>query len=417
MFDNEITSQGERLKRIREMYNITQNEITKGICSRTNLSKIENQNQNLSLNLAVGFANRINKIIIEKGVSIKYITADFLKKDENDQANDIFEKILKKLKEVGTIELFEQKLQEAEELIEKYNIADNKKIELYKIMADIYYNKYKYTESNKMCNNGLKICINSNNVKEEVNLYIYKSMNSVKTFHYGEALKELEYEIILYQKGLTYKKMCQYDNALEYFKILIEKPVKNKNLLIKAKMVYANCLMDQYIKFEEAKKEYFEILDLAYDNKDFTALAYKNLSELYYNEKKYKDAAKYIEYALLHTPSNEYLNEIYYFAAKIYQNLNEDFEDYLLRALDICEQKDRENFKLIEKILYELVLVYSKRKDDENILLMADKVEALNIDHDLIYLQLIQYYKGRNEEKCDYFLEKSIQKSKQIKNI
>ena len=433
MFDNEIISQGERLKRLREMYHITQDEITQGICSRTNLSKIENNNQNLSFKLAVGFANRFNEIIKKRGLDIKSITADFLVKDENEQANYIFVKILKKLKEVETIDLFDQKLREAEELIQKYNIEDSRKIELYKIIADIYYNKYQYTKSNEMCNNGLKICINSNNVKEEVNFYIYKSRNSIKTFHYNEALKDLDYaerlnnntynsdlsEMILYHKGLTYKKMCKYDNALKYFKILIEKPAKNQNLLIKAKMVYANCLMDQYIKFEEAQKEYFEILNLSIeaDDKDFIALTYKNLSELYFNEKKYKESAKYIEYALLYTPRNEYLNEIYYFAAKIYQNLNEDFEDYLLCALEICEQKDRENLKLIEKILYELVLVYSKRKDDENIMIMADKVEALNIDHDLIYPQIAHYYKGRNEEKCNYFLEKSIEKSKRIKNI
>jgi len=433
MFDNEIIMQGERLKRIREMYHITQDEITQGICSRSNLSKIENNNQNLSFNLAVGFANRFNKIIEERGVSIKSITADFLIKDENKQANDIFVKILKKLREVETIDLLEKKISEAEKLIEKYNIADNKKIELYKLAADIYYNKYQYTKSNEMCNNGLKICINSNNVKEEVNIYIYKSSNSIKTFHYNEALKELEYaerlnnniynselsEMILYNKGLAYKKMCKYDNALEYFKILIEKPVKNQNLLIKAKMVYANCLMDQYIFFKEAQKEYFEILNLSIEaeDKDFIALTYKNLSELYFNEKKYKEAAKYIEYALLHTPRNEYLNEIYYFAAKIYQNLNEDFENYLLRALEICEQKDRENLKLIEKILYELVLIYIKEEDKENLMLMADKVEELNIEHDLIYTEIIKYYKGRNEEKCNYFLEKSIEKSKRIKNI
>lgn len=431
MFDNEIISQGEKLKRIRGMYSITQDEISKGICSRSNLSKIENNNQKLTFNLATGFANRFNKIIEEKGVYIKSITANFLIKDENIQANDIFSIILKELEGIREIDLAEEKLIKAEELIVKFNIADNIKIYLYKSMASIYYNKYKYIKSNEMCNNGLKICINSQNAEEEVKLYIYRAMNSIKTFHYNEALKELNYaerlnnniyssensELILYHKGLAYKKLYEYDNALKYLKILKEKHTENKNLLIKAKMVYANCLMDQNILFEEAQKEYFEILDLANDDKDLTALAYKNLSELYFNEKRYKDAAKYIEYSLLYTPRNEYLNEIYYFAAKIYQNLNEDFESYLLQALELCEQKDRENLILIEKIIYELVLVYSKRKDDKHILFMADKVEELAVNHDLIYAEIIKYYKSRNDEKCDYFLEKSIEKSKQIKNI
>lgn len=433
MFDNEIISQGERLKRIRQMYHITQDEITKRICSRTNLSKIENNNQNLSFNLAVGFANRFNKIIQEKGLNIKLITVDFLMKDENEQANEVFTKILKKLEGMETIDLAEKKLYKAEILLEKYNIPDIKKIELYKFMADIYYNKYQYTKSNEMCNNGLKICINSNNVKEEVNFYIYKSRTSIKTLNYNEALKDLDYaerlnnniynselsEMILYNRGLAYKKMCKYDNALEYLKILIEKPVENQNLLIKAKMVYANCLMDENIYFEEAQKEYFETLNLSIqaDDKDFIALTYKNLSELYFNEKKYKEASKYIEYALLYTPRNEYLNEIYYFAAKIYQNLNEDFEDYLLRALEICEQKDRENLKLIEKILYELTLLYINKDDKKKLMVTAEKSKKLNIDYSLIYSEIGEYYRKRDEEKSIYFSKKSREKMKQIKEI
>jgi transcriptional regulator with XRE-family HTH domain len=432
MFDNEIISQGEKLKRIREMYSITQYELSEGICSRSNLSKIENNNQKLTFNLATGFAKRFNDIIEEKGLDIKSITADFLIKDENSQANDIFSIIVKELEEIREIDLAEQKLRKAEELIVKFNISDNIKIDLYKSMASIYYNKYKYIKSNAMCNNGLKICINSQNAEEEeVKLYIYIAMNSIKTFHYNEALKELTYaeqlnnntrntessELILYHKGLAYKKLFEYDNALKCLKILIDKQTENKNLLIKAKMVYANCLMDQNILFEEAQKEYLEIIDLAYDDKDLTALAYKNLSELFFNGKKYKVAKKYINDALYYAPKNEYLNEIYYFAAKISQNLNEDFESYLLQALELCEQKDSENLILIEKIIYELVLVYSKRNNDKHILLMADKVEKLAINHDLIYAEIIKYYKGRNDEKCDYFLEKLIEKSKQIKNI
>jgi len=218
--------------------------------------------------------------------------------------------------------------------------------------------------------------------------------------------------MILYQKGLIYKKMCQYDDALEYFKILIEKPVKDKNLLIKAKMVYANCLMDQHIKFDEAKKEYFEILDLAHSDKDFTALAYKNLSELYYNEKKYKEAGKYIKNAQI--PNNEYLNVILHFTAKVFQNLNEDVEGYLLQALEICEQKDRENLDLIKNIIDELVLLYIKRDDEENLMLMADKAKELNINYCLSYVRISEYYRGRNEKKSIEFSNELMDKLSQI---
>ncbi|WP_238917279.1 helix-turn-helix transcriptional regulator [Clostridium sp. YIM B02555] len=419
MFDNIIMTQGEKIKELRSMLKISQDEITYGICSRTNLSKIENEIQNLSFNLANSFAERFNNIIEEKGLDIKPITAHFLLKNENEQANNIFSNILKNIKEEEMD--IDKKLREAETLMDKYDIVTNDKIELYKFLADAYYNKYQYIKSNEMCNKGIKICIKYYNVKEEVTFYIYKSMNSVKTFNYREALKELEYaellnkniqnsvyETILYQKGLVYKKMYQYDNALKYFKILIDKPVKDKILLIKAKMVYANCLMDQFVKFEEAEKEYFEILDLASGDRDFTALAYKNLSELYYNQKRYRDAGRYIKNAQI--PNNEYLNEILFFAAKVFRNLNEDVEHYLLDSLKVCEEKDRENTNLIKNIIDELVLLYIKKNDEDNLLLIADKAKELNINYCLSYLRILEYYRGRNDEKSIEFSNKLMDK-------
>ena len=69
-------------------------------------------------------------------------------KNEDEQANYIFtNSIIKELKEIKVIDLFDQKFREAEELIEKYNITDDKKIELYKLSADFYYYKYRYSKS------------------------------------------------------------------------------------------------------------------------------------------------------------------------------------------------------------------------------------------------------------------------------
>lgn len=46
-----------------------------------------------------------------------------------------------------------------------------------------------------------------------------------------------------------------------------------------------------------------------------------------------------------------------------------------------------------------------------------DKVESLNISYDLIYNEIIRFYKYRNEKNFNYFIEKSIKKSKQAKKI
>ena len=135
------------------------------------------------------------------------------------------------------------------------------------------------------------------------------------------------------------------------------------------------------------------------------------------NQKDYKSAAIYVKESLLYSLNNEDLNEILYFAAKVLQNLNEDVEQYLLQALDICERKDRENLNLIKDIIYELLLIYMKNEDEENITLMVEKAKELNINCYLIYAELIKYYRYRKEEKSNYFNDELIDKLKQIKKI
>ena len=81
------------------------------------------------------------------------------------------------------------------------------------------------------------------------------------------------------------------------------------------------------------------------------------------------------------------------------------------------KKKIERNVNLIEKIIYELVLIYIKKEDKENLMLMADKAKELNIDYSLIYSEIREYYRGRNEEKSIYFSKKSREKIKQIKRI
>lgn len=434
MFNNEIMMQGEKLKKIRQiMLGATQTEIAQGVCTKNMISQIEKNKKKLNFNLATGIAQNLNRLAKKKGMDISLITPEELMIDDDEQANSFFtNSIMNELKEIKVIDLFDQKLWEAEELIEKYNIIDNKKIELYKLAADFYYYKHRYAKSDQMCDSGLKISINSKNSFEEANLYIYKSRNNIFTENYIKTLQQLDYAeklnsrimdddisvMIFYHKALTYKKLSEYDTALKYFEILKQFEIKDCKMLLKVKMVYANCFSDCY-KFDDAEKEYKETLNIAmkYDDKDFIAMAYRNLSELYFNKKDYKIAAIYIKESLVYGKNNEYFNESLYFAAKMLRNVNEDVETYLLHALEICERKDKENLSLIEQVIYELVLIYIKKEDKENLMLMADKAKALNIDYSLIYSEIGEYYRGRNEEKSKYFSRKSREKMKQIKKI
>ena len=397
------------------------------------ISQIEKNKKKFNFNLATGIAENLNRIAKKKGINISLITPQELMIDEDEQVNYIFtNSIMNELKEIKVIDLFDQKLCEAEELIEKYNIIDNKKVEFYKLAADFYYNKNRYSKSDQMCDLGLKISINSQNSFEEVNFYIYKSRTNIFTRNYIKALQQLDYAeklnnrivndelsvMILYYRALTYKKLGEYDSALECFKILKQFEINDYNMLLKVKMNHANCLND-YHRFDESEKESRETLNIAmkYDDKDFIAKTYRNLSELYFNKGKYTDAAEYIKVSLKNHPENEYIGETLYFATKVLRRVNEEVDMYLLQALEICEKNDNENLMLIEQVIYELVLIYIQKEDKENLMLMADKAKELNIDYSLIYLEIGEYYRGQNEEKSKYFIRKSREKMKQIKRI
>lgn len=435
MFDNQIIPPNEKIRILRILLNVTQKEIADGICTKTNISRIESGKQKLTASLAAGLSVNFNRIAKNKKIDISSIRADDLLKDEDTQANEIFkDNILVELKNTINKSIFEKKFHEAEYLIKRYNIADNEKMKLYTYAADFYYREHMYVKSDEMCRNALKVDIHLNNIFEEINIYIYKSRNCITTFRYDEALEYLEYaevlnkqicndtfsETILFNTSLIYKKLAKYDKALKYLDILKEKLQINNNkvMLLKVKMVYANCLNELH-EFDRSEKEYIETLELSMqlDNKDFIALTYKNLSELYYNNKCYKSASTYIQDSLTYNPNNEYLNDTLYFAAKVFQNLNKNVEQYLLQALEICEKSDRENFELIEKIIYELILIYEKNDDENNLMLMIKKVDELNIDSTLIYPIIIGYYMNKDLEKGKQLNLQYINKIKNIKKI
>lgn len=435
MFDNQIIPPNEKIKKFRLLLGATQKELAEGVCTKNNISRIESCKQKLTFNSATGLAANLNKIAKYKKIYISTITANELLKSEDIQANEIFKnKIINELKQITDKNIFKEKFLEAEYLISKYDIANNEKMLLYTYAADFYYHEHMYAKSDEMCRKALKVNIYLNNIEEEINIYIYKSRNCITTFKYDEALEHLDsaeilnkdicndtFSItILFNRSLIYKKLTKYDEALKYLDILKEnlKLKNDKIMLLKVKMVYANCLNDQH-KFKQSKREYIETLELAMqlDNNDFIALTYKNLSELYFNKKDYKYAATYIKDSLTYNPNNEYLNDTLYFAAKVFQNLNEDVQIYLLQALDICEKSDRENLELIEKIIYELVLIYIKRKDEVNLVLMQKKVDDLNVDCTLIYPIIIGYYIPIDIKKSMQLHEKYIKKIKKIKKI
>jgi tetratricopeptide (TPR) repeat protein len=433
MFDNEIISPNSKIKKIRKQFlRATQEEIAYNVCTKTNISKIESGKQKLTFSLAAGLAKNFNRIAAEKKMDIEEITAEWLMKDESNKANEMFEQILNELNGINKLIIFEERLADAESLIEKHTILGNKKIQLYKLASFFYFDKFIYSKSDEMCTIGLKICFSNQNYLEEAHFYVTKARNNFNKGRFKYALEQLEYaerinrqedneelfDRIYFNKAIVYNNMKEYTNAFKQLDILKDKHNLNKRKLLDIKMLYANCLMDQK-SFDKAEKEYISILEPAMqlDDKEILSLAYRNLSELYLLQKKYKDAEISIKESLRNNDENRHLNSDLIFASKVMKSVNKDATIYLLQALDICEKKDKENLRLIEKIIFELIKIYEERDDEEGIDFFVQKSYELNIDYSLILQHLAEYYRYSNIEKSVYLSEKSMNKHNEIKDF
>ncbi|WP_257788331.1 helix-turn-helix domain-containing protein [Clostridium saccharoperbutylacetonicum] len=416
------------MKELRKILNMTQVELAEGICSINNISLLENNKQKLTYKLAVRLATNFNK----KSKNT-LITTEELMRDEDDQANIIIENnIISTLEKIKIIKSFEEMLDEAEWLLKKYNITDKNKIKLYNTASNFYYNNYSYYKSYEMCRIGLTIAINCGNKLEEANFYISKARINVALKKYLEALHQLEhaekindfdndelFRRICFNKAVLYKKMNKFAESLEYLD-KIKNIVNDQKRMMDLKTMYANCL-ECLQEYEKSEKEYIEILDIAMklNNQDLIALTYRNLSELHFNMKNNKNALMFINASLENNHNNSHVNDDMFFAAKIYKRLEKysEAKKYLLRALEISEETDRENSELIENIIYELILIYIIENDEDNINLMEQKSKELNVDYRLIYLELIKYYRIKNEEKSIYFNNELIEIIKKEKNF
>lgn len=436
MFENEIITPNERVRKNRIALEMTQDELAQGVCSIPNLSHIENGKQSLTVEMAKGFADNFNKKIEEKNIDVGKVTEEELLKDIDTKANEVYNIYILELKVITDILLFDKKFEIIEELINNYKIS-NKKIEVYEIASDFYFRKRSYSKNEKVCSKGLEYSLSAGDKIKQASFYIDKSRIYIKIYQYKEALKELNNaenlnledkkinSRIYFNKALVYKKLGEYNTSMKYLEIALneldDNDINSYKKLIDIKMLYANCLNEEK-RYNELENIYIEILDKAMlkDDEDTISLVYRNLSEYKFNQKKYKLAAQYIDKSIAYNPFNIHLTESLYYAGIIYNQYDNSgirAKEYFIKSLERLEKFDNENKYLMEKVLYELVLIYIKENDDINIEIISNKVEIFNLDRALIFSELIKYYIELNKNKCMEYNRKIINYTKHIKKI
>jgi tetratricopeptide (TPR) repeat protein len=433
MFENEILSTGELFKKYIHMLRVSQKDLCNGICSAANLTYIKKDIQQLTLDLAIKFADRFNQIARDKEIQIEEITSDSLLATLDDRANVVFMlglDALEKIKRIEDLNEFEKEVSELEDFIKKYKIETINKINFYLYASDYYYIHYKYSKSELMCKTGLEHT-SSEYILEKASFYMSKCRVKVELGFLDDALAEIEYaemlnnyienkslrSRILFNKAKIYKKQEKLNEAIKILEELVGFDLDSKKE-IEVKVMLANCLIDNK-EYAKAVSSYIHILELAMNSndKDLIAISYRNMAEINYKEDNCKEALKNMIESLNNNPGNCKLSENLYFTSNVLKKLNLDREEYLLRALSISEQSVIEDNILIEKIIYELITIYIGNEDDDKIDLLMKKIFLLDLDHSLICPLAIEYYRYRNDEKSVEYNTKQIDYIKKIKKI
>lgn len=135
MYNFNILTSGEKIKKIRTELNIKQEEITGGEITRNLISILENNKANLTEHVAGILADSINKLCRERVVDFE-VTKEYLLEDVISQAKKIADDYIEYIRTLPSSELtfIDEKLKEIDVFLKSYNTQEKKSI-LYRAIA------------------------------------------------------------------------------------------------------------------------------------------------------------------------------------------------------------------------------------------------------------------------------------------
>lgn len=415
-----ILTPGEKIKSIRNKFNINQEDITGGEITRNLISIIENNKANLTESVAKILATSINKVCSERHMDFS-VTAEYLLEDVISQAKKIADEYIAYIDSlnISVINSSNDTLNEIDLFLKKYNVEEKKSILYIKIATKFKANKnyqkaldYFLKAFESSLDN--KITLYSLEMMANCNVYLSKYTEAL---NYYNILLDLTTDATLkyhtkFNIALCYKKLSMFEDAFTTLNNIIEQHndiiVNSHEKYVKVHLLIGICLyelksfnkaIDTYkmllktLSDEEIKEEIFILINLAD--------VYRTL----------KDTTK------LEKTCNKILNKININAdfmtideSDLYINLSKN-----LRALNKNETantllfKAFESFKSgsssilledIEKMLIELLNIFIQSGDNEKVEYLKNEFFEL-IERgvfprgSIVALKFIRYYSSK----------------------
>lgn len=397
ILEEKILPISKKLKSIRKALGLKQEEVTNGEISRSLISYIENGKVELTEDTAEIISKCMQKVMDEKKISL-IIDSRYLMKNEEEQAELVLNRYIERLKlfkRQGDTKKFKIDVNKVENIMDKWDLP-HKKVQVYEIIGDYYFELIDYSESYIYYVKALKNSIKINNDYNYAKILTKVGRCCIKINMYWQAIKYNEYALtILNINEITEKKMlkrCLFNNALAYnflknYSKCIEEINKLEELFeeltIKEKldvlMLKGNCYRNKG-ELDFSEKVYNDMLDISKELNDnkIVSMIYTNISILYTQKDEIKVAILYDKKALKirEQINDEKMVTNLLSLGRKYKVLKEyDLaEKYLLRGLKVINKTKK--IKTYVEVCIQLLDTYIHTKEHYLILNLIKEVQT-----------------------------------------
>lgn len=382
-----ILTPGEKIKSIRNKFDINQEEITGGEITRNLISIIENNKANLTEPVATILATSINNVCKKRQINFS-VSKDYLLEDVISQAKKVADNYIYYIDNLNTIEITtaNSKLNEIDLFLKKYNVEEKKSM-LYIKIASKFKSTKNYQRAFDYYLKAFEVSIDN-----KVTLYSLEMMASCNVYlsKYTEALNY--YNILLdlandttlkyhtkFNIALCYKKLSMFEEALETLNSVVSDYndilVNSHKQYVEVYLLIGICLYE--LKSFNKAIDNYKLLLKTISSEDIKeeVLILINLADVY---RTLKDTTK------LEKTCNKILNKIANNAdfMNVYEgglylslsrnlraiNNNETANTLLLKAFE-CFKNRTTSICLedVEKMLMELLQIFIQSNDYERI--------------------------------------------------
>lgn len=426
MRDYNIMTQGEKLKNIRNKYDLKQEDITGGEITRNLISIIENNKANITEATAKILATNINLICKERNIDFE-VTPDYLLEGVIPQSKKVAEEYIQYIKklEIEEISKIDSILTEIDVFLKTYD-TEEKKPNLYIEIALKFKDNNQYVKSNDY---SLKAFESSKDLKTTTRALILLTQCNIYLARYEDAIKynnillelnndpQVQYNT-KYNLSLCYKKLKKYNESIEVLNSITE---KHKDILessiaeyVDIYLLIGSCLTELN-SFNKAINIYKDLLKMAEDKKEKICIML-NLADVYNKTKDSVNLQK-INTKILNILNNnpniskDYKSYIYLSLAKNLKSLDQDYnlvKSLLLKALNNFKTgKCPMYYEDIEALLSLLLDIFILNDESEIDFFKNEIFELIKMKMfpktSSIALKIIRYYnfKGKKEEITD----------------